>query len=74
MKLSATQVVLLQLASQRQLPSAITDKSQYAVSDVRELMDLGLLDAKDASADCGECFLEPRITGWGSQALRELTA
>lgn len=74
MKLPATQVVLLQLASQRQLPSAITDKGQYAISDVKELIELGLLEAKDASADCGECFLNPRITVWGSEALRKLTA
>lgn len=74
MKLSTNHVVLLQLASLRQLPSTITETGQYAISDVRELIELGLLEAKDASADCGDCFLEPRITAWGSAALRELTA
>ncbi|MDY0744798.1 hypothetical protein SNE35_09780 [Paucibacter sp. R3-3] len=63
--LSSSQYRLLEQARDNQLPREIDATCGLSISDLRMLIDLGLIDAVDVSADCGDGYLYPRITGVG---------
>jgi hypothetical protein len=63
-------IEILKLAALGQLPRAVDRNSAIDLSAFKELYMAGLVEAKDASADTGDCYLEPAITTAGREYLR----
>jgi len=61
----------LRLAAEGALPRVIDDKTPELLSAIRQLYREGLIHAINASADAGECYLEPEITLAGLQYLKK---
>jgi len=60
----------LKLAAEAKLPRVVDSKTPELLIAVRQLFEAGFIHAVDASADRGDCFLEPRITLPGLSYLK----
>lgn len=63
-------IEILKLADLGQLPRAVDRNTTIDLGAFKELYKSGLVEAKDASADDGECYLEPALTTAGREYLR----
>ena len=63
---------ILSLATQGKLPDSIDNSSNISVAIVRELVEIGFLNAIDASTNDGDAYLDPRITLAGREYLAKL--
>lgn len=67
------QRILEDLISNR-FPQGINEQSFSSIEIFKELYDRGFITAKDASADKGRAYLEPKITLSGREYLSKLKA
>lgn len=64
---------ILERLSSNDFPSQIDDKNFHLMKIFRELYEQNYVAAIDASANCGDCFLDPHITISGRKLLQELS-
>jgi hypothetical protein len=73
--LTKTALEILKRAAQGTLPRNIDQQTAgIDLSAFKELYRARYIEAIDASADCGDSFLEPKITANGREALRQAEA
>lgn len=63
---------ILQFAASKNLPEQLDENSEFPIDVVSELIDAGYLKAIDASSFDGTAFLEPKITLYGREYIKEL--
>lgn len=63
----------LQLAASRSLPNVIDNSTVIDLPAFKALLEAGLVAADNASADGGDCFLNPTITFAGLNLLSKLS-
>ena len=63
---------ILQLASSKELPDKLDENSEFSIEIVSELIDAGYLKAIDASSFSGTAYLQPKITLYGREYIKEL--
>lgn len=64
-----TQIEILSRAAAGNLPKAIDENCEINIDVFKELYKAGLMTAINASADDGECYLEPKISTAGREYL-----
>ena len=73
--LTKSSLEVLRRAADGRLPRSVDEQTEdIDLAAFRELYRAGLIAAIDASADCGDAYLEPRITPLGREALRREVA
>lgn len=64
------EIQILKLAALGKLPRAVDRNTTIDLGAFKSLYKSGLVEAKDASAGDGDCYLEPTLTTAGREYLR----
>lgn len=60
---------ILKMLADGSLADGVDESPEFNIDAFAELLSAGLAEAKDASADTGRCYLSPKITLEGRQAM-----